>query len=454
MYQKAATGLTDPALLDLGWDGNIPLLPSRRIEDLKAVLTEEVHSAEIYVSSEMRELYRILHYSNVLIRSFVEDVVRLSPPEKKIRLLEIGAGFGITTAYLLPILPAERVEYVYTDISTYFLQEAQEEFAQYPFVEYRLLDIEKDPYTQGFSFHDFDIVIASSVLHATVNMAETLMHVRSLLKSYGFLLLLEPTTFYPLFDLMMGLQQGIDRFEDTELRQSHPLLSRDMWHEVLREQGFISSAILNKAGTLTDFLGIDVVIAQGPVSVRSLQLTQVYEYLRSKLPEYMIPSKIIPLEALPLTATGKVDRNALPHLMIQSREHVRSSREARTPTEKTLVQLWCEILELSNVDIEDNFLELGGDSLLATKLVTRIRANFNIELPFQVIFKNLTLVAMAEVIEQYQVKQRAVLLEQKEHLLDEEVRTSLMGEAASVTLQERKLSPVVGGEDGWEEGTL
>jgi len=317
-----------------------------------------------------------------------------------------------------------------------------------------LLDIEKDPYTQGFALHDFDIVIASSVLHATVNMAETLMHVRSLLKSYGFLLLLEPTTFYPLFDLMMGLQQGIDRFEDTELRQSHPLLSRDMWHEVLREQGFISSAILNKAGTLTDFLGIDVVLAQGPVSVRSLQLTQVYEYLRSKLPEYMIPSRIILLEALPLTANGKVDRNALPHLMIQSREHVRSSREARTPTEKTLVQLWCEILELSNVDIEDNFLELGGDSLLATKLVTRIRANFNIELPFQVIFKNLTLVAMAEVIEQYQIKRQKEILERKEHILDKEVQTSLMGETVSITLQEKKLSPVVGGEAGWEEGIL
>jgi len=454
MYQKAATGLTDPALLDLGWDGNIPLLPSRRIEDLKAILTEELHSAEIYVSSEMREVYRLLHYSNVLIRSFVEDVVRLSPPGKKIRILEIGAHFGITTVYLLPILPPEQVEYVYTDISAYFLQEAREEFAQYPFIEYGLLDIEKDPHAQGFALHNFDIVIASSGLHATENMAETLMHVRSLLKPYGFLLLLEPTRFYPLFDLMMGLQQGIDRFEDIDLRQSHPLLSREMWHEVLREQGFVSSAIPNKVGTLTDFLGIDVVLAQGPASVRPLQLTQVYEHLRSRLPEYMIPSRIVPLEKLPLIANGKVDRNALLHLMIQSREHVRSSREARTPTEKTLVQLWREILELSNVGIEDNFLALGGDSLLATKLVTRIRANFNIELPFQVLFKNLTLAAMAEVIEQYQVKQQVVLLEQEEHLLNDEIRSSIVDSAIYVNFQERKLSPVVGEEDDWEEGTL
>ena len=184
------------------------------------------------------------------------------PSRKEIRLLEIGAGFGITTAYLLPILPPEQVEYVYTDISTYFLQAAQEEFAQYTCIEYRLLDIEKDPHAQGFALHDFDIVIASSVLHATVNVAETLMYVRGLLKPHGFLLLLEPTRFYPLLDLVMGLQQGIDRFQDTDLRQSHPLLSRDMWREVLREQGFTSSAILNKVGTLTDFLGIDVMLAK------------------------------------------------------------------------------------------------------------------------------------------------------------------------------------------------
>src|SRR5205807_2441462 len=159
-------------------------------------------------------------------------------------------------------------EYVYTDISAYFLQEAQEKFSQYAFVEYRLLDIEKNPYAQGYQAHDFDLVIAASVLHATKDIAETLTHIRGLLKPHGLLLLLEETCLHCVFDLTMGLQQGFDRFEDTDLRQSHPLLSRGRWQEILREQGFTSSAIFNKIGTLTDFLGFDVVLAQGPASIR------------------------------------------------------------------------------------------------------------------------------------------------------------------------------------------
>jgi SAM-dependent methyltransferase/acyl carrier protein len=419
-YQKAATALTDPTLLDLGWDGNIPVLPFRRIENLKAVLTEELHSAEIYVSTEMREIYRQLHASNILMQTFVEEVVRLAPQGKKIRILEIGAGFGIATVHILPTLPAKLTEYVYTDISAYFLQEAQEKFAQYLFVSYGLLDIEKDPHAQGYEWHDFDIIIAANVLHATANIAETLMHIRSLLKPHGILLLQEGTHFHPLLDLTMGLHQGIDRFEDTELRQSHPFLSRDMWREVLKEQGFASSAIFNKPGTLTDFLGIDVMLAQGPAEASPLRLTELYEHLRSKLPEYMIPSRIVPLSTLPLTSNGKVDRHALPHPLIQSQEPAKSLRAARTPTEQTLVHLWSEILKRSHVGIEENFLELGGDSLLATKLLARIRANFNIEVPLQVMFKNPTIAVLAKTIEQAQAKH-----EMQQRSSDEVVGTGL-----------------------------
>jgi pyochelin synthetase len=159
---------------------------------------------------------------------------------------------------------------------------------------------------------------------------------------------------------------------------------------------------LNEVDTQTDFFNFDVELAQNPASDNALQLTQVYKHLRSKLPEYMIPSRIIPLEILPLTANGKVDRNALPHPMIRSREYARGSTAVRTPTEKVLIQLWSEVLTLSDVSIEDNFYELGGDSLLATKLVARIRTTFNIELPLQIIFENVTIAMMAEAIEQYQ----------------------------------------------------
>jgi pyochelin synthetase len=132
---------------------------------------------------------------------------------------------------------------------------------------------------------------------------------------------------------------------------------------------------------------------------RQLRLIDLYEHLRGKLPEYMIPSKIMPLEALPLTDNGKVDRHALPTPVIQSQTHIDSSVAARTSTEQTLVQLWGELLKLSDISREDNFYELGGNSLLATKLLTRIQTTFNIELPLRVVFEKLTIAAMAEAID-------------------------------------------------------
>jgi pyochelin synthetase len=144
--------------------------------------------------------------------------------------------------------------------------------------------------------------------------------------------------------------------------------------------------------------------AENANSAKPLRLTDLYEYLRGKLPEYMIPSRIIPLEALPLTANGKIDRHALPTPEIQSQTPTNSSIAAQTPTEQTLVQLWCELLKLSNISREDNFYELGGDSLLATKLLTRIQTTFHIKLPLRVVFENLTIAAMAKAIEQYQVE--------------------------------------------------
>ena len=141
-------------------------------------------------------------------------------------------------------------------------------------------------------------------------------------------------------------------------------------------------------------------------SARPLHLTDLYEYLRGKLPEYMIPSRIIPLEALPLTANGKIDRHALPHPEAQPHKDTSSFVAARTPTEQTLVQLWGELLKLSNVSIEDKFYELGGDSLLATKLFTRIQTTFKIKLPIRVVFENLTIAAMAEAIDEILQNQR------------------------------------------------
>jgi len=121
-------------------------------------------------------------------------------------------------------------------------------------------------------------------------------------------------------------------------------------------------------------------------------------FLKTKLPEYMIPSSFVILKSLPLTANGKLDRNALP-----APEEV-ASRETtfiapRTPTEEVLAGIWAQLLGVPQVSINDNFFDLGGHSLLATQVISRIRTTFGIEIPLLQLFESANLAALAAQIE-------------------------------------------------------
>ncbi|MFP2934630.1 condensation domain-containing protein, partial [Pyxidicoccus sp. 3LG] len=119
------------------------------------------------------------------------------------------------------------------------------------------------------------------------------------------------------------------------------------------------------------------------------------EALRQKLPEYMVPSALVLLEALPLTTNGKVDRKALPVPELRTVQ-AESFVAPRTPTEQRLASLWTEVLGVERVGVADSFFELGGHSLLATRLVSRIRSAFQVELPVRALFEASTLAALAQ----------------------------------------------------------
>ncbi|MEM1366472.1 MAG: SDR family NAD(P)-dependent oxidoreductase [Cyanobacteria bacterium P01_H01_bin.15] len=224
-------------------------LISRCGENLAAVLTGKADPINVlFPEGDLTELTQLYQTSvgarplNQLVQAAVIATLQKSPSDRPLKILEIGAGTGGTTAELLPLLAELKsesglIEYVFTDISPRFTAAAQARFQDFPFVEYTLLDIERAPQSQGFAA-TYDVVVAANVLHATADLQQTLTHVRELLAPGGELILLEGSQPVPWIDLIFGLTPGWWRFDDYKLRPDHPLISELLWRSVLQDTGF------------------------------------------------------------------------------------------------------------------------------------------------------------------------------------------------------------------------
>ena len=162
-------------------------------------------------------------------------------------------------------------------------------------------------------------------------------------------------------------------------------------HSVVRE-----TAVLAREDTPGDKRLVAYVV---PHEDQKLSVTELRRFLKEKLPEHMVPSVFVTLEALPLTPNGKVNRRALP-----APEWVRPELESafvapRTPIEQMLAGTWTQVLGIEQIGVHDSFFELGGQSLLATQVISRLRDAFQVEVPLQDLFKAPTVIGLAERIE-------------------------------------------------------
>ena len=117
------------------------------------------------------------------------------------------------------------------------------------------------------------------------------------------------------------------------------------------------------------------------------QAGNLREFLKERLPAYMLPSAFVFLDAFPLTPNGKLDRKALPAPEGRSPALKGSYVAPRTPTEEAVAEIWCEVLNLKQVGIHDNFFELGGHSLLAVQLRSQIQRTLKIKFPLVAIYQ-------------------------------------------------------------------
>jgi L-cysteine---[L-cysteinyl-carrier protein] ligase PchF len=362
---------------------------------LVSLLTETTHSAEIYTSEETTDVYqRLFRESYIQLKQIVRELIdHYRKPQ--LQVLEFGAGLGTATTHILPLLEQHCSRYDFTDISEYFLRSAKQKFSNYDFLQYQLYNLEDSALTQGYESHRYDLVIGVSVLHDVSDIKNSLILLKELLAPGGILLLLEQTKFSPSFDLHMGLQQGFDVFSDENLRQNHPLLSRQQWREVILHSGYSSVEILNQPETGSDHVQFDVLIAQGPKTVVRLDEEKVNDYVLKHLPSYMKPDIYQVLPDFPITANGKIDYKALSLRVRQRSVTVEKIVAPRNPIENCLVDIWRGVLCCDQVSIDSNFFDLGGDSLLLVEVRNQIKQHLDKPVSTTVLFEFPTISALA-----------------------------------------------------------
>ena len=315
-----------------------------------------------------------------------------------VRILEIGAGTGATTAFVLQAIPGSalgQVSYTYTDVSPAFIAHGQARYAaQYPFVDCRVLDITRDPVDQDFEPGSVDIVIASNVLHATPRIEATLTHAKSLLKTGGLLVINEITAAQDFSTLTFGLTHGWWAYEDGERRILHsPLLNAPSWQHALHGAGFYAVQCLNGASDADGPLRSHIFVgcSDGWISLPAASSATVRD--AASLPaDASTPTQaagVRPVPTLPRTDTsapplaGRALKDAV-------RDHLRS--------------VFADVLCLSAEKIATSagFDQLGVDSLVALDLQRRLEVDFG-KLPATLLFECLTIDALAH----YLIENRA-----------------------------------------------
>ena len=223
------------------------MLLGRCGEHLADILTGKLDPLTVFSISGLEHLYEsspVCAFHNAVTVEAVKEIVQEWPSNKKLRILDVGAGTGGLTTRILPYLPADITEYVFTDVSELFLSQAEGKYDKYRFMRYARLDIGQPPQEQGFNLESYDIVLAGNALHVTSDLERTLGHVNSLLRPDGLLFLLEVQQ-QPALDITFALLKDWWNFEDSELRGLSPVLNEHEWPKLLTGCGFDQVEVLN-----------------------------------------------------------------------------------------------------------------------------------------------------------------------------------------------------------------
>ena len=305
-------------------------------------------------------------YYNMYMQLIATYAKNLSRKGNKVRILEVGAGVGYVTRQLLPKLKeVPNIEYWFTDLGKGFVDRAKTIFTDYNFMmKFSTFDITKNPTMQGI-LGSFDIVISYNVIHTTESILVSVANLRSCLGENGVLFIIESVMNETWATLAWGILDGWWHFKDYELRKAEPMLEPNQWEMVLGKVGFASiysfPTNTNEREHVKKFLFI--------CSAKKLQaVTDVNqpEWWESTTHEFQ-----------PATKRDKINYKDQKYNEVVNNEDLLSINNSADATinesmiYKELKDIWSELLGVKDIQPDDNFNFLGGESLQMMHLVSK-----------------------------------------------------------------------------------
>ncbi|MHA3774749.1 SDR family NAD(P)-dependent oxidoreductase [Verrucomicrobiota bacterium sgz303538] len=237
----------------LDHSGHLPeaLLCAGNCAELGPILRGEKDAVQVLFAGTGAELLDQFYGDGLLtghwlaaIAAAVREGASHLPEGRGLRILEVGAGTGGLSSYVLPALERGIHSYTFTDVSAAFFPGAMQKLGAYPEVETKIFDLEKSGVDQGLEAGSYDFIIGTNVLHAVSDVRATLRHLYNLLAPGGSLVFMDVATPQLWTEAVFGLTSGWWRLTDRDLRPVHPLLQRSQWETVLREAGFSETTSL------------------------------------------------------------------------------------------------------------------------------------------------------------------------------------------------------------------
>jgi amino acid adenylation domain-containing protein len=310
---------------------------------------------------------------------------------RQVSVADLGARTGVTARRLLELLLPAEVSYTLLEASAGFVSSARQQLAQLPHqIHYARIS---EALVPEDLLHRFDVVIANNSLHRYAQVSTGLEASRLLLAPGGLLLAVEACELSPLALASAAvLAQGFVELDPDRRRRRSPLLGAQQWQQQIRASGLDALPVFKNGTSL-------ILRAIQPLDARTPECDELRIWLSARLPSHMVPKSFSALYRLPLSSNGKVDRATVALLM--GHDDRRSDPQAQLPSgesELTLAAMWTELLATECLDSRQSFFALGGDSLLATRLVELIRKRFSAEISLRRFFAAPTIAGLASLV--------------------------------------------------------